>query len=107
MCFKGDEKRSINHLSRRKEMSVLIGVAEEEEIVGELYVEEMVEEMEEVEPMGISLNSIVGITNQKTMKLLSRIGLNELIVMGATNNFISNRDCKGFRKNEQYFWFEN
>lgn len=42
-------------------MSVLIGVAEEEENVGEgLYVEEMVEEMDEVERIGISLNSVVG-----------------------------------------------
>ena len=50
--------------------------------------------MEEVEPIGMSLHSIVGITNPKTMKLLGKIGLNELIVMidpGATNNFISNQ----------------
>ena len=34
--------------------------------------------MEEVEPIGMSLHSIVGITNPKTMKLLGKIGLNEL-----------------------------
>ena len=73
----------------------MIGVVEEEKNSGEgLFVEEMMEEMEEVGPIGISLNSIVGITNPKTMKLLGKIGLNELIVMidpGATNNFISNQ----------------
>ena len=55
----------------------------------------MVEEMEEeADPIGISLNSIVGTTNPKTLKLLGRIGTNDLIVMidpGATNNFISHQ----------------
>ena len=42
----------------------------------------------------ISLNSLVGITNPKTMKMLGSVGKEELIPMidlGATNNFISNR----------------
>ena len=77
----------------RKEMSVLTGEAEEEPTAREgLFVEKLVEQQEEIEPMGISLNSVVGITNPKSMKLLSTIGSMELIVMidqGATNNFIS------------------
>ena len=58
----------------RKKISVLIGVVEEEEITDEgLYVKKM-EELEEVEAIGISLNSIVGITNPKTMKSWARLG---------------------------------
>ena len=54
---------------------------------------EEIEEDEEMETVDISLNSVVGITNPKTMTLMGKIGNKELVVMivfGATNNFISN-----------------
>ena len=50
----------------------------------------MGEEMDTI----ISLNSVVGIRNPKTMKMLGSVEKEELIVMidpGATNNFISTR----------------
>lgn len=51
---------------------------------------EMLEEEET--PMTVSINSIVGLTNLQTLKLLGHIGEGEVIVMidsGATHNFIS------------------
>ena len=48
-------------------MLVLIGVLEEEPTAETgFFVEELEEEQEEIEPLGISLNSVVGITNPKT-----------------------------------------
>ena len=93
LCFKCNEKWFVNHVCSRKEMSVLIGATEEEPTAEtSLFVEELEEEQEKIEPMGISLNSVVGITNQKTMKMLGTVNSMELIVMidpEATNNFIS------------------
>lgn len=43
-------------------------------------------------PTTVSMNSIVGITNPKTLKLVERIQGGEVVVMvdpGATHNFIS------------------
>ena len=65
---------------------------DEEEAAKEVVVEE-VEEDEEIDTVNISLNSVVRINNPKTMKLLGKIGSEEMVVMidfGATNNFISN-----------------
>lgn len=47
-----------------------------------------------VEPVEISLNSVVGLSNQKTMKLIGVIAHKEVVVMiepGATHNFVSLR----------------
>ena len=72
----------------------MIGTMEDDEAKGEeLHIEEIIEE-EELEVINSSLNSVVGITNPKTMKLLGKIGEHELIVMidlRATNNFTSNQ----------------
>ena len=63
LCFKCDDKWFINHVCSRKESSVLIEMAEENELLGDgLMVEEMEEEGEEADLIGISLNSVVGIT---------------------------------------------
>ena len=71
---------------------MLIGVeGDEEESIENVVVEEL-EEDEEGNTVNISLNSAVGSSNPKTMKLLGKIGNDELVVMvdyGATNNFIS------------------
>lgn len=59
----------------------------------DLHIEKVVED-EDAGEINISLNSVVGITNPKIMKLLGKVGAHELIVMidpGATNNFISTR----------------
>lgn len=50
-------------------------------------------QVEEEDNLIISLNSVVGITDSKTMKMIGRIGTGDLIVMmdpGTTNNFNSN-----------------
>ena len=71
---------------------MLIGVDNDEELnEDDLHVEEIVED-EEAEVINISLNSVVSITNPKTMKILDKVGKHELIVMidpRATKNFIS------------------
>ena len=71
---------------------MLIGSVEDDvKAANENVVEET--KVEEDNDSIISLNSVVGITNPKTMKMLGRIGTEDLIVIidsGATNNFISN-----------------
>ena len=94
LCFRCDEKWSIGHRCRRKELSVLLTYEEEEEDEGEIG-----EEFEEgpppeefPPPLEVSLNSVVGITNPKTMKLRGVINGAQVVVMvdpGATHNFIS------------------
>lgn len=78
-------------MCKKKELSVLI-LAEEEEDKGEF--EEALENPVENETTtaGISLSSVVGIDNPRTMKLEGMIGGHKVIVMidpGATHNFIS------------------
>lgn len=53
-------------------------------------------ELEEV-TLEISLNSVVGLSGPKTMKMLGTLGGNEVVVMvdsGATHNFISLKTVK-------------
>ena len=70
MCFQCDEKWSLNHVCSKKEISVLIGVEEKENVQeDDLHIEEVVED-EEVGEINFSLNSVVGITNPKTTKIL-------------------------------------
>lgn len=82
-------KKRVGHVCKRKELSVLI--------VGEgdngWEVEEEEENTSIIEPpMSVSLNSLVGIDNPKTMKMIRRIRGMQVIVMidpEATHNFIS------------------
>lgn len=94
MC---DDKWSLGHRCKRKELSVLL-TREEEEEEPELspHTSTQSEETMEVRPNSpqseISLNSVMGMTSPCTLKLLGCIGGQEVVVMvdpGATHNFIS------------------
>ena len=81
----------MGHVCKKKELSVLIvGDGEEEE--GEIEEEDKQGDDKELGPVGISLNSVVGIDNSRFMKLEGKIKGSKVVVMidlGATNNFIS------------------
>lgn len=99
LCFRCDERWGIGHQCKKKEMSVLLVDDEDtgdeefgEEVGGEFQSLEVPSE-EEV-PAVLSINSIVGLTNPKTLKLVGLIEGREVVVMvdpGATHNFVSLR----------------
>ena len=99
LCFRCDEKWQIGHVCKRRELCAFI-VGEEKEIEEsreedwEDAVETVaVDDVMNVEgQVSISLNSVVGINNPKTMKLLGKVKGVSVVIMvdlGATNNFIS------------------
>ena len=91
LCFRCDEKWRVGNMCKKKELSVLIvGDGEEEE--GVIEEEDEQGDDKELGPVGIPLNSVVGIDNPRTMKLEGKIKGSKVVVMidpGATHNFIS------------------
>lgn len=94
LCFRCDDKWSIGHRCKKRELSVLLM---DDEDGADDQSSEPPSPTEEIPPevkvhSEVSLNSVIGLTNPKTMKLRGFIGNGEVVVMidpGATHNFVS------------------
>lgn len=89
LCFRCDRKWTVGHRCARRELSILCAQKEDEAEEEFFEVEDV--EGEEESPT-ISLNSVLGISSPKTMKMRGTVLGQEVIVMvdpGATHNFIS------------------
>ena len=99
LCFRCDEKWSINHRCQRHGLSVLLTEEEEEATEdGEFAMAEVsTDEPYTTQPNPnstpeVSLSSVMGLTSPKTMRLDGIMNKHDLVVMidpGATHNFIS------------------
>lgn len=91
LCFRCDEKWAIGHRCKQKELSVLLTQEEEDELeAGEEGLTVVTGEEQTLTPE-VSLNSVVGLSSPKTLRLRGIIAGEEVIVMidhGATHNFM-------------------
>ena len=93
MCFKCDEKFTIGHQCKNRKLRVLLVFDDEMEEGGHREEEDQQEETRLVvaEAVELSLNSVVGLTTLRTMKLkgaINDIEVTILIDCVATHNFI-------------------
>lgn len=96
LCFRCDDKWAIGHRCRRRELSVILVDDDEEstyEAGSDPPMSPGLENTNEVNLQSeVSLNSVVGISNPKKMKLKGLLMGSEVVVLidpGATHNFVS------------------
>ncbi|GJY45837.1 putative mitochondrial protein [Tanacetum coccineum] len=94
LCFKCDQKFGPGHICASRSLQVLL-VDEEEEYEEEDEKElKMATDHAHLDMVEVSLNSVMGFTPNRTMKLRGKIGDREVAVLidcGATHNFISSK----------------
>ncbi|KAL8090017.1 hypothetical protein AgCh_039471 [Apium graveolens] len=97
LCFRCDDKWSVGHCCIRKELSILLTQDEKEDEAelspSSITSETPLEVYSEPVHSEISLNTVMGLTSSRTMKLLGKVGDHEVVVMvdpGAIHNFVSN-----------------
>lgn len=92
LWFRCDDKYTIGHRCRNKELHVLLVADDIEGGDGEEEMKEEKVRRTEFEGVELSMNSVVGLTSPKTMKMKDTINGQEVVVLidfGATHNFIS------------------
>lgn len=91
ICFRFDDKRNIGHRCIKKELSVILIDENEEGDTDEGSTEPPMSPTKEL-TTEVSLNSVVGLSNPRTMKLRGKINDKDVVVLvdlGVTHNFVS------------------
>lgn len=89
LCSRSNEKYSISHRRKQRELHVLVLQEDEDRDTTTMYLAKDEPREESVE---LSVNSMVGLTPSRTMKVRAHVGAQEVIVLvdsSASHNFIS------------------